>query len=100
MCRAVARLWEGRERQGPDVGHTTLHVSPLSSLQCQICRSTFICTSTVVKLKEHADNKHPKNVCLGQISDAAGGQLCVGYYSPCVSPTLQKFEECFPGHEA
>ncbi|KDD74926.1 hypothetical protein H632_c983p0 [Helicosporidium sp. ATCC 50920] len=43
-----------------------------NNIVCQICRSTFICTSTVVKLKEHADNKHPKN----------------------------KFEECFPGHEA
>lgn len=36
--------------------------SPLPHLQCQVCRSTFSCTSTVAKLKEHSENKHPKNV--------------------------------------
>lgn len=31
------------------------------SIVCQICRSNFMCTSTETKLKEHSDNKHPKN---------------------------------------
>ncbi len=29
-------------------------------LQCGVCRSSFICTSTRVKLQEHVDGKHPK----------------------------------------
>lgn len=31
------------------------------SIQCKVCMATFICTTAEVKLKEHADNKHPKN---------------------------------------
>lgn len=29
------------------------------SVKCHVCMSTFLCTATVGKLKEHADNKHP-----------------------------------------
>jgi len=28
---------------------------------CQICRQSFMCTLAPAKLKEHSDNKHPKN---------------------------------------
>ena len=31
------------------------------NIQCKVCMATFICTTAEVKLKEHADNKHPKN---------------------------------------
>lgn len=30
-------------------------------LQCGICRSTFVCTSSRAKLQEHVDGKHPKS---------------------------------------
>ncbi|KAK3278224.1 hypothetical protein CYMTET_13824 [Cymbomonas tetramitiformis] len=30
------------------------------SLKCAVCMQTFMCTSTEVKLREHSDNKHPK----------------------------------------
>ena len=36
---------------------------------CQVCRASFMCTLAPIKLKEHSDNKHPK----------------------------QTFEMCFPG---
>ena len=36
---------------------------------CQVCRTSFLCTLAPAKLKEHADNKHPK----------------------------ETFERCFPG---
>jgi hypothetical protein len=36
---------------------------------CQVCRASFMCTLAPSKLKEHSDNKHPK----------------------------QTFEQCFPG---
>ena len=31
------------------------------SLKCHVCLATFICTTTVEKLKEHQENKHPKS---------------------------------------
>ncbi|KAL9254759.1 hypothetical protein AKJ16_DCAP06122 [Drosera capensis] len=30
------------------------------SIQCKICMQTFICTTTEVKCREHAEAKHPK----------------------------------------
>jgi len=39
------------------------------TLLCQICRSTFVCTSSRASLTDHSANKHPKNT----------------------------FEQCFPG---
>lgn len=33
--------------------------------QCKICCQPFICTSAEVKLKEHSDNKHPKQTFAG-----------------------------------
>ncbi|KAK9832924.1 hypothetical protein WJX74_001848 [Apatococcus lobatus] len=30
------------------------------SIQCQICRQTFLCTATLQKLKEHHESKHSK----------------------------------------
>ena len=31
------------------------------NIQCKVCMATFMCTISEGKLKEHADNKHPKN---------------------------------------
>lgn len=31
------------------------------NIQCKVCMATFMCTMSETKLKEHADNKHPKN---------------------------------------
>jgi hypothetical protein len=29
--------------------------------KCAVCMQPFMCTSTEAKLKEHSDNKHPKD---------------------------------------
>mmetsp|Transcript_32922 Transcript_32922/g.72724 ORF Transcript_32922/g.72724 Transcript_32922/m.72724 type:complete len:81 (-) Transcript_32922:473-715(-) len=29
------------------------------TIKCHVCLSTFVCTSSEAKLKEHSDNKHP-----------------------------------------
>ena len=31
------------------------------NIQCKVCMATFLCTMSEAKLKEHSDNKHPKN---------------------------------------
>ncbi|MQL82876.1 hypothetical protein Taro_015358 [Colocasia esculenta] len=31
------------------------------NIQCKVCMQTFICTTSEVKCKEHAEAKHPKN---------------------------------------
>ncbi|KAL9244148.1 hypothetical protein vseg_017954 [Gypsophila vaccaria] len=31
------------------------------SIQCKVCMQTFMCTTTEVKCREHAENKHPKS---------------------------------------
>jgi|TARA_B110000977_G_scaffold43607_1_gene59132 hypothetical protein len=31
------------------------------NIQCKVCMQTFLSTATELKLKEHSDNKHPKN---------------------------------------
>ena len=41
----------------------------VQSIICQVCRSTFLCTSSYAKLVEHADSKHPGK---------GGAQLCNG----------------------
>ena len=49
--------------------HTSIHTTgsqlknnaASQSIICQVCRSTFICTSTELKLKEHQSNKHDKH---------------------------------------
>ncbi|KAL1564758.1 hypothetical protein AAHA92_07060 [Salvia divinorum] len=30
------------------------------NIQCKVCMQTFICTTSEVKCKEHAEAKHPK----------------------------------------
>ncbi|KAF5780497.1 hypothetical protein HanXRQr2_Chr11g0472551 [Helianthus annuus] len=30
------------------------------SIQCKVCMQTFICTTSEVKCREHAEAKHPK----------------------------------------
>lgn len=42
------------------------------TIVCQICRTTFLCTSKAAALKMHAESKHPKKA----------------------------LKECFPGGEA
>ena len=43
--------------------------------QCKICLQPFICTSTEVKLKEHSDNKHPKQAFAGAHAVQAAATL-------------------------
>ncbi|KAJ0982099.1 hypothetical protein J5N97_010354 [Dioscorea zingiberensis] len=31
------------------------------NIQCKICMQTFMCTTSEVKCREHAEAKHPKN---------------------------------------
>ncbi|KAI5057235.1 hypothetical protein GOP47_0027250 [Adiantum capillus-veneris] len=31
------------------------------SIQCKVCMQTFMCTTSEVKCREHAEAKHPKN---------------------------------------
>uniref|UniRef100_A0A2N9EMM3 At2g23090-like zinc-binding domain-containing protein n=1 Tax=Fagus sylvatica TaxID=28930 RepID=A0A2N9EMM3_FAGSY len=31
------------------------------TIQCKVCMQTFICTTTEVKCREHAEAKHPKS---------------------------------------
>ncbi|KAI4351517.1 hypothetical protein L6164_005881 [Bauhinia variegata] len=31
------------------------------SIQCKVCMQTFICTTSEVKCREHAEAKHPKS---------------------------------------
>ncbi|KAH7286504.1 hypothetical protein KP509_02G108900 [Ceratopteris richardii] len=31
------------------------------SIQCKVCMQTFMCTTTEVKCREHAESKHPKS---------------------------------------
>ncbi|XP_010548449.1 PREDICTED: uncharacterized protein At2g23090-like [Tarenaya hassleriana] len=31
------------------------------TIQCKVCMQTFICTTTEVKCKEHAEARHPKS---------------------------------------
>ncbi|KAL2926209.1 hypothetical protein RDABS01_001045 [Bienertia sinuspersici] len=30
-------------------------------MQCKVCMQTFICTTSEVKCREHAEAKHPKH---------------------------------------
>ena len=48
---------------GSGTGSTTDSHSGLIflDLQCQICRASFMCTASAVKLQEHVDSKHSKN---------------------------------------
>ncbi|XP_039023973.1 uncharacterized protein At2g23090-like [Hibiscus syriacus] len=31
------------------------------TIQCKVCMQTFICTTSEMKCKEHAETKHPKS---------------------------------------
>ncbi|CAN6450734.1 unnamed protein product [Victoria cruziana] len=31
------------------------------TIQCKVCMQTFMCTTSEVKCREHAEAKHPKN---------------------------------------
>ncbi|MFQ6639617.1 hypothetical protein Gotur_016577 [Gossypium turneri] len=31
------------------------------TIQCKVCMQTFICTTSEVKCREHAESKHPKS---------------------------------------
>jgi hypothetical protein len=60
-------------KNAPSKGSQLKGNAASQSIICQICRSTFICTSTESKLKEHSDAKHPKNefaACFPQFSAA------------------------------
>ncbi|KAI6695150.1 hypothetical protein NL676_022860 [Syzygium grande] len=35
------------------------------NIQCKVCMQTFMCTTSEVKCREHAEAKHPKRIILG-----------------------------------
>ena len=45
----------------PPPGSQLKNNAASQTLVCQVCRSTFICTSTEAKLKEHTTSKHAKH---------------------------------------
>ncbi|KAF9621234.1 hypothetical protein IFM89_016728 [Coptis chinensis] len=43
------------------------------SIQCKVCMQTFICTTSEVKCREHAEAKHPKsdvNTCFPHLKES------------------------------
>ncbi|KAI9089098.1 hypothetical protein K1719_029377 [Acacia pycnantha] len=45
------------------------------TIQCKVCMQTFICTTSEVKCKEHAEAKHPKSdlcVCFPHLKKLPG----------------------------
>ncbi|ACO69416.1 predicted protein [Micromonas commoda] len=57
MARKKAQEKAAKEGKGSQLKQN----AAAQSIQCKVCMATFICTTAEVKLKEHADNKHPKN---------------------------------------
>lgn len=45
----------------PSAGSQLASNAKAMNIQCKVCMQTFLCTMTEAKLKEHSDNKHPKN---------------------------------------
>ena len=45
----------------PSAGSQLESNAKAMNIQCKVCMQTFLCTMTEAKLKEHSDNKHPKN---------------------------------------
>eukprot|EP01102_Stenamoeba_stenopodia_P015777 TRINITY_DN542_c0_g1_i1.p1 TRINITY_DN542_c0_g1~~TRINITY_DN542_c0_g1_i1.p1 ORF type:complete len:122 (-),score=18.89 TRINITY_DN542_c0_g1_i1:147-512(-) len=60
-CRAQQK----RERNAAKAGgaaKSQLKVNEKAkSILCKVCRQSFLCTTTPAELKQHAENKHPKN---------------------------------------
>lgn len=65
--RGVGRYRHWVPRRAVPSPHETPLRSQLASnakamnIQCKVCMQTFLSTATELKLKEHSDNKHPKN---------------------------------------
>ena len=66
---ATARKKAMEKAQKAGAGSQLAANAKAMSTVCQVCRASFMCTLAPIKLKEHSDNKHPK----------------------------QTFEHCFPG---
>ena len=66
---ATARKKAMEKAQKAGAGSQLAANARAMSTVCQVCRASFMCTLAPIKLKEHSDNKHPK----------------------------QTFEQCFPG---
>ncbi|KAK2079804.1 hypothetical protein QBZ16_002199 [Prototheca wickerhamii] len=58
MARAKKQEMDKKRKAG---GSQLKANNAAQNIICQVCRSTFICTSTEAKLKEHSENRHPKN---------------------------------------
>jgi hypothetical protein len=57
---AAARAKNLAQASAVGVGSQLKSNQSSMSIKCAICMQTFMCTSTEVKLKEHSENKHPK----------------------------------------
>mmetsp|Transcript_45474 Transcript_45474/g.86945 ORF Transcript_45474/g.86945 Transcript_45474/m.86945 type:complete len:82 (+) Transcript_45474:265-510(+) len=57
---AMARAKKLEKEKGKNKGSQLKANSVAMTIKCKICMQTFMCTSTEAKLKEHSENKHPK----------------------------------------
>eukprot|EP00238_Polyblepharides_amylifera_P008900 CAMPEP_0196581308 /NCGR_PEP_ID=MMETSP1081-20130531/33571_1 /TAXON_ID=36882 /ORGANISM="Pyramimonas amylifera, Strain CCMP720" /LENGTH=106 /DNA_ID=CAMNT_0041901499 /DNA_START=257 /DNA_END=577 /DNA_ORIENTATION=+ len=56
----MARKKAQEKLEGANKGSQAKTNSAAMSIKCNVCMQTFMCTSTEAKLKEHSENKHPK----------------------------------------
>ncbi|KAL6207921.1 hypothetical protein ACLB2K_018873 [Fragaria x ananassa] len=56
----TARL-RNLEKQKPAKGSQLDSNMKAMTIQCKVCMQAFICTTTEVKCREHAEAKHPKS---------------------------------------
>ncbi|KAG6471089.1 hypothetical protein ZIOFF_072186 [Zingiber officinale] len=49
------------EKNKPTKGSQLESNKKAMNIQCKVCMQTFICTTSEVKCREHAEAKHPKN---------------------------------------
>ncbi|EEH53687.1 uncharacterized protein MICPUCDRAFT_35623 [Micromonas pusilla CCMP1545] len=58
---AKARQMKQEKMKTASKGSQLADNAKAMNIQCKVCLQTFVSTTASVKLKEHADNKHPKN---------------------------------------
>ncbi|XP_010939767.1 uncharacterized protein At2g23090 [Elaeis guineensis] len=49
------------EKNKPPKGSQLESNKKAMTIQCKVCMQTFICTTSEVKCREHAEAKHPKS---------------------------------------
>lgn len=68
----------------------------LSYWQCKVCMQTFICTTSEVKCKEHAEAKHPKSdlfTCFPHLKKWCQQSSLIAKY---VSEPMSLYYQCVP----